>query len=550
MTAWKKTVTVVLAFAVGINIFTHNPTRAAEEPQKQLQDNGISGTADLLEQLPSEEEMLEVRESQREALDNADFVDDTLTEDQHGSYYIDDNNVLHLMLKDMSKAEMMKTRHIIVHPCRFSYKELKDRVEQISEHYDELGMSMLSIDVKSNSIQAVRRPVLRRSSTSVSNDTEILLQSPAVQVTYENIIQREQAVTPGSGTHDSTYHSYACFAFNGDGDIGLITAAHCIKADQYALDAYGVRIGKCEAAYRDEVTMDAAFVAYDYTNNLTFQNVIQNTYKIADDGSTPRTPVVGQRVFKMGRTGISGGKVTTVEVFDTQGRPFLQCDYQGNDSDSGGIVFVPYGETGTNPTASLLSVHYGLLKDYSISTPLYKITQRFNLRIASMTFSGWQSSDKRWYYFNSSGIPERNKWLQSSGKWYHFDQHGIMQTGWETIDGKRYFFDSSGAMATYWQQQGEKHFYFGADGNMRTGWQQIGSKWYYFGSNGVMRTDWQQIGSKWYFFESSGAMVTGWKQLGNWFYFLPSTGEMLANCSYTINGKVYYFNADGHCTNP
>ena len=73
-----------------------------------------------------------------------------------------------------------------------------------------------------------------------------------------------------------------------------------------------------------------------------------------------------------------------------------------------------------------------------------------------------------------------------------------------------------------------------------------------------MVTGWQELpwqGSiDWYYFDSSGAMVKGWQQLSwskgtNWFYFSDS-GAMLKNTSRNIDGKTYYFNSDGVCTNP
>ena len=83
--------------------------------------------------------------------------------------------------------------------------------------------------------------------------------------------------------------------------------------------------------------------------------------------------------------------------------------------------------------------------------------------------------------------------------------------------------------------------------------------WYYFNENGIMLTGWQQIGGYWYYFNSFGSMTIGWQQIGGSWYFLRQytnqfgtgpEGSMLANTSAYINGKTYYFNASGVCTNP
>ena len=73
---------------------------------------------------------------------------------------------------------------------------------------------------------------------------------------------------------------------------------------------------------------------------------------------------------------------------------------------------------------------------------------------------------------------------------------------------------------------------------MLTGWQSIGGYWYYMNSSGQMTTGWQQIGGSWYFLRQSANQ-----------YGTGPAGSMLANTSAYINGKTYYFNASGVCTN-
>jgi glucan-binding YG repeat protein len=48
-----------------------------------------------------------------------------------------------------------------------------------------------------------------------------------------------------------------------------------------------------------------------------------------------------------------------------------------------------------------------------------------------------------------------------------------------------------------------------------------------------------------------GVMKTGWvKSGGKWYYMDKASGAMLYNTTKKIDGKVYYFNKDGICTNP
>lgn len=126
----------------------------------------------------------------------------------------------------------------------------------------------------------------------------------------------------------------------------------------------------------------------------------------------------------------------------------------------------------------------------------------------------------------------------------------ITATGWQLINGSYYFYDDNGYPYTGFCTIGSTTYYFNSSGVMQTGWQQVNGTWYYFDSQGAMQTGWQQIGGSWYYFNTSGAMQTGWLKVGGSWYYLESSGKMLANTSKVINGKTYYFNSSGVCTNP
>ncbi len=106
---------------------------------------------------------------------------------------------------------------------------------------------------------------------------------------------------------------------------------------------------------------------------------------------------------------------------------------------------------------------------------------------------------------------------------------------------------------------------------MKTGWQQIGGVWYYFESSGAMFTGWKQSGSDWYFLKSDGSMAVNeycqgywlgsngkwtyqykatWRKDSKGWWYGDSTGWYAKNESFKIDGKVYYFDANGYCTNP
>lgn len=167
--------------------------------------------------------------------------------------------------------------------------------------------------------------------------------------------------------------------------------------------------------------------------------------------------------------------------------------------------------------------------------------------ILQKPISGWVLDNGNWYYYDSNGVLTKG-WQEVNGSTYYMDpETGIMAKGWLDLNGTWYYFNGSGAMMTGWQAIGNKWYYFENSGAMFTGWLQSGGKWYYLTPSGAMATGWQSVGNEWYYFESSGAMATpGWKQIsGKWYYFKKS-GAMASN-EYC---EGYWLNKDGSWTYP
>ncbi|MGX8692740.1 MAG: leucine-rich repeat protein [Clostridia bacterium] len=163
--------------------------------------------------------------------------------------------------------------------------------------------------------------------------------------------------------------------------------------------------------------------------------------------------------------------------------------------------------------------------------------------------TGWQKIGGSWYYFAPDGAMQ-TRWQMINGSWYYLAEGGAMQTGWQKIGGSWYYMAPGGAMQTGWQKVGGNWYYFAPGGAMQTRWQMINGSWYYLAEGGAMQTGWQKIGGSWYYMAPSGAMQTGWQKIGGSWYYFEDSGKMLANTNRSINGKVYYFNASGICTNP
>ena len=134
-----------------------------------------------------------------------------------------------------------------------------------------------------------------------------------------------------------------------------------------------------------------------------------------------------------------------------------------------------------------------------------------------------------YYYYTGSGnkavgdkfIPIRNG--ATTNRWFHFGTDGKMYTGWRNDGGSyRYY--------AVMKDDGTGSDYINQGGN----WDDLLAQGFERGS--MIQANWGYIYSK-----PSNAWF--------WYYF-DENGWMLANTSRNINGKVYHFDANGHCTNP
>ena len=209
--------------------------------------------------------------------------------------------------------------------------------------------------------------------------------------------------------------------------------------------------------------------------------------------------------------------------------------------------------------------------------------------------TGWKQDNGSWYYLDPGTGAMATGWKKVNGNWYFFDNNsGAMCSNIALAENdKVYVLTSSGTLANGWYKIGQTWYYCGSDGVAAEGWKKIDGKWYFFFREvGAMASNcWVKDNGKWYFFNDDGTMVTGWKQLGEYWYYFKSSGEMAANeycngywldadgkltyqyvakwtknstgwwygdtsgwyaknCSLTIDGKIYNFNASGYCTNP
>ena len=219
--------------------------------------------------------------------------------------------------------------------------------------------------------------------------------------------------------------------------------------------------------------------------------------------------------------------------------------------------------------------HNDVLGDEVINNSLYTISNTRNDDIANnirykitVSYEGYSwnidTYKKAWY-----GIP--------GGTYYYYRDHqkvtGMQDLYFKGADGReftnKYYFNSNGTMFTGWMQNSDGTYYYFLETEPRNEWSnaenadELIAKGFPRGA--MIKSNWAKVKSAgtstyyWYYFNANGIMLTGWQQIGGSWYFLRQTanqfgtgpeGSMLANTSAYINGKTYYFNASGVCTNP
>ncbi len=99
-----------------------------------------------------------------------------------------------------------------------------------------------------------------------------------------------------------------------------------------------------------------------------------------------------------------------------------------------------------------------------------------------------------------------------------------------------------------WAKNDAGQYLYYKDGKALTGTQTIDGVKYFFETTGVLKTGWVQDGNNWRFY-SGNIMLVGFWDLGangsNKTYYFDTYGNMVSGKWLQIDGKWYYFNADG-----
>lgn len=135
----------------------------------------------------------------------------------------------------------------------------------------------------------------------------------------------------------------------------------------------------------------------------------------------------------------------------------------------------------------------------------------------------WELVDGEWYCYDSDGEVIENEFCLSNGKEYYVGDDGALVTSeWVEDDGDYYFVNSAGQKV-----KNEWRFVTPYDDDDED------EQWFYFQSNGKRAEDKKLvINGKTYFFNADGEMLTGWIQETGDGYDEASTDDVKGTTTY------------------
>ena len=228
--------------------------------------------------------------------------------------------------------------------------------------------------------------------------------------------------------------------------------------------------------------------------------------------------------------------------------------------DSGGWLFL--GSDGTIQTNAWLRDSYGYCY---VGADGYCVTNKWMMSDDGwsylgadgyMTLNSWVKDSKGWVYLNNYGVMKTNDWVKDSVGWCYVGSDGyVTKAQWVIYKSEWYFVDANGYMVSdKWMKDSKGWVYLGTNGAMKmNAWVKDSNGWCFVGWSGYCVTSqWKQDSTnKWCYLNANGNMVVNnWVNDGGKWYFMDASGYMISNTSKYWNGKTYYFNASGVCTNP
>lgn len=177
---------------------------------------------------------------------------------------------------------------------------------------------------------------------------------------------------------------------------------------------------------------------------------------------------------------------------------------------------------------------------------------------------GWQKiydtkgKFRGWFYFDSNGNHYTNK-TTSSG--YYFTPTGKLASGLVERNGKKYLYEVStesehkGKLYTNTLVLYKKKWYLASSSGSiyESGWRKYSGNYYYLKNYVVQTNQFVKKNGVNGYLDSTGKYTTGWVIVSNANnrvrYIDPDGNDFARNTSKWVNGKLYYFDANGYRIN-
>ncbi len=157
--------------------------------------------------------------------------------------------------------------------------------------------------------------------------------------------------------------------------------------------------------------------------------------------------------------------------------------------------------------------------------------------------------DLNYQFKDYSNLIVANGFVDRNGNRYYYRNYR-MQFGFVQDGGKTYFMNADGSMyKNGWIGDGVNMFYMDTkDGHMLHDLVTIQGKNYYFDANGLMQRGLVPVDGKIYLFGADGSMQYGWYTDAAGMRYFGTDGAMVANATLTLDGIEYAFDANGIAT--
>ena len=243
-------------------------------------------------------------------------------------------------------------------------------------------------------------------------------------------------------------------------------------------------------------------------------------------------------------------------------RPSENVDYQVNNTSLvcyfPDLYYMTSGDT-INAVNSFLANKYGPIKVFKIPHHGNACTNEATSRLADL------GAELCWYnhaeaFGTSIGGDEFSHWgaLYCKNKGFiclrPFHEITMVAANKKltvTQNGSKWTFDIpyTGVVPEGWVHNTKGYWYQFSDGSWAVGWKKIEGKWYYFDTNGYRVHGWAKVNGYWYWLDpTTGVMLTGWLDYKGKRCYLDASGKALCNCTKTIDGKTYRFDAECYAT--